>query len=106
MCGFNVVKQSIVIIATIVAHFAFNFNCIFRLLSGMICFNLASDQLVKCDKCEFECSSMQKLKRHGNDKHENLWFGCDMCDFIGKTKAQIRKLESGMCLQLVINVIL
>jgi hypothetical protein len=36
MCGINVVKQSIVIIATIVAHFAFNFNCIFRLLSGMI----------------------------------------------------------------------
>jgi hypothetical protein len=28
MCGFNVVKQSIAIIASIVAHFAFNFNCI------------------------------------------------------------------------------
>ena len=39
MCGFNVVKHSIVIIASIVAHFAFNLNCIFRLLSGMIRFN-------------------------------------------------------------------
>ena len=38
-----------------------------------------SDQLVKCDKCEFACTSMQKLKRHGNEKHENLWFCCDMC---------------------------
>ena len=49
-----------------------------------------SDQLVKCDKCEFECTSIHKLKRHGIDKHENSLLCCDMCEYIRQTKAQIR----------------
>jgi len=49
-----------------------------------------SDQLEKCDECDFECTSMQKLRRHRDAKHGNLWFFCDMCDYVGKTKDQIR----------------
>ena len=50
--------------------------------------------MYSCDLCEYKSRIAKRVEHHKLMKHENLKFGCDLCDFASGPDVLIRHKKS------------